>query len=145
MLESRVEQIELAFHSIKRSYKPHDKRIRFSRQDLTLKEVTLKKKQERLLRQQTINKTLAAQQLISWICLIQKKLNLSHEGFVNRINKNGGKVTKLTVRLWRNNHGHFPSEKNFRALMKLDREAKITKEEFKIVIGITTTGILENK
>ncbi len=145
MLESRVEQIELAFHAIKRSYKPHEKRIRFSREGLTNKDITLKKKLERLNRKQVLNKTIAAKQLIAWICLIQQKLNLSHEGFVKQINKNGGQVTTLTVRLWRNNHGHFPSEKNFRALMKLYREVKITKEEFKVVIGVTTSNCINNK
>lgn len=63
------------------------------------------------------------QNFFDWVFSIQAFLNLTNRQFMNKINRNGGKVSMQTLKLWRNftTWGHLPSERNYKALQKLAR------------------------
>lgn len=67
-----------------------------------------------------------------WIDEIQKKLNLNNYEFALRCN-----VSWQTRMLWFRRSGHFPSQKSYVKLLELEKEARLTIKDFKIIIRIS--------
>lgn len=114
----------------------HKKVPRVVRKGLNSREIYLRKKLARLERADKIVSNEEIQQFFDWIWAIQKNLKLGNKGFADRIG-----VSLQTLKLWRNAHGHFPSDRSYRMLLKLDRESNITKEELKIIFGESSQDI----
>lgn len=114
----------------------HKKVPRVKRKGLNSREIYLRKKLARLERANRIVSNEEIQQFFDWIWAIQKNLKLGNKGFADRIG-----VSLQTLKLWRNSHGHYPSDKSYRILLKLDRESNITKEELKIIFGESSSNV----
>lgn len=108
----------------------HKKCKKTPRKGLNNREIYLRKKLSRLKRASRIANSEKIQQFFDWIWEIQKRLKLTNLQFALRIG-----ISLQTLKLWRNSHGHYPSDKSYRMLIKLDREADITKEELKVIFG----------
>lgn len=108
----------------------HKKLPKVPRKGLSGREIYLRKKKSRLNRADKIISTEEIQQFFDWIWAIQRNLRLSNSAFAARIG-----VSLQTLKLWRNAHGHYPSDRSYRMLLKLDRESNITKEELKVIFG----------
>lgn len=89
------------------------------------KQAQRRKRAEEAARSEKINA------YIEWIVGIQRKLHLSNESFARKLG-----VTAQTVRLWKRKAGHYPSERAFKKLLQLEREANIPFYFTKIRYGI---------
>lgn len=99
----------------------------------TYHERYLRQRNSRLLRRRLLHEDVDAQEFFKWIWSIQKRLNLTNLQFAEQIG-----VTLQTLKLWRNFHGHYPSQKSLQKLLFLDRIASVCVTK-KVVFGITTT------
>lgn len=106
------------------------RKVKTHRKGLDKRGIYLRKKLSRLKRANKIDSSEEVQQFFAWIWEIQRRLKLNNLGFALRIG-----VSLQTLKLWRNSHGHFPSDRSYRMLLLLDREANITKEELKVIFG----------
>lgn len=113
-----------------RSHMHNKRNRRVVRKGLTTREIYLRKKIARLNRANGIKDSEEIKQFFDWIWAIQTNLKLSNKRFAERAG-----VSLQTLKLWRNSHGHYPSDKSYRMLLKLDRESNITKEELKVIFG----------
>lgn len=106
-----------------------------SRKGLSAQQIYNKKKSSRLNRADAIEMEAERKGFFDWIFDVQKKLNLSNPAFASRLG-----VSLQTLKLWRNAHGHYPSERSFKALLRLEKEAKIIVEEVNINQGATNAN-----
>lgn len=100
------------------------------------------KKKSRIKRENLIKNDPRVKEFFNWIFEIQEKLKLTSAQFIARINKYGGKVSVQTLSLWRRNRGHYPCDRNYKALLRLEKEANLDHIEIKNVIKETTTKLL---
>lgn len=100
------------------------------------------KRESMLKRRDFIANSPEAKAFFQWIFSIQIALNLTPRQFMNRLNALGGSVSLQTLRIWRKNRGHYPCEKNYKALLILERETQIIDVEIRNVIRETTTELL---
>lgn len=99
-------------------------------------QIYLRKKNSRIQRANQIAKEEDKQKFFDWIDEIQDKLKLSSAAFAERITDNGGQASCQTVKLWKRRCGHYPNEKNFKALLKLERESHMEIVDMKFIVRI---------
>lgn len=100
------------------------------------------KRNSRISRENLIKNDLEIIAFFDWIFDIQTKLKLTTKQFIAKINKLGGKVSIQTLSLWRRRRGHFPCDRNYRALLILDKQANLVNIEIKDLVKETTTELL---
>lgn len=100
------------------------------------------KRNSRIKREEFIKTNKEAKALFNWIFEIQAKLKLDSNQFIVRINKYGGKISTQTLSLWRRNRGHYPCDKNYRALLRLSKEANLVRIEIKNLVKETTSNLI---
>jgi len=100
------------------------------------------KKESRLKRKDFIKNSPEAKELFKWIFSIRDRLKLTNNQFIVRINKLGGMVSLQTLGLWRRCSGNYPCDRNYKALLILDREASLVTKEIRNVVRETTTGLI---
>lgn len=93
----------------------------------------VRQKNSRLSRRQHLESDPIAQSFFDWIWSIQEKLRWSNKEFADEIG-----VSLQTLKLWRNFHGHYPSQKSLGKLLELDKMANVC-VTVKVVYGITTS------
>lgn len=96
----------------------------------------VRKKEARLLRRKLLTEDVDAQNFFAWIWSIQKKLGWNNVKFAEELG-----VSLQTLKLWRNFHGHFPSQRSLKKLLELDRLTTICITK-KIVYGVTTSNLI---
>jgi DNA-binding transcriptional regulator YiaG len=97
-------------------------------------EAYLRKKNARLLRRTLLQSDEEAKNFFDWIWSIQEKLHWSNRKFADEIG-----VSLQTLKLWRNFHGHYPSQRSLQKLLRLDYYATVVTTK-KVVYGVTTTN-----
>lgn len=110
-----------------------------SRKGVDSHQLYLRKKNSRLRRRDLLAKDEEAQKFFEWIWSIQRKLQWNNVKFAREVG-----VTLQTLKLWRNSHGHYPSQKSLKKLLELDLYASKV-ETRKIVLGITTTKLIVSR
>lgn len=102
----------------------------------TYHERYLRQKNSRLLRRKLLQEDIDAQNFFEWIWSLQERLHYTNREFADILG-----VSLQTLKLWRNFHGHFPSQKSLQKLLELDRIATICVTT-RIVYGITTSDTI---
>lgn len=100
------------------------------------------KRKSRVNRENFIKNSQEAKDFFNWIFTIQISLKLTTRQFINRINKLGGKASIQTLSLWRRQRGHIPCDRNYKALLKLEREANLIHLEIKNIVKETTSKLI---
>lgn len=95
-----------------------------------------RRKNSRLLRRKLLEQDVEAKNFFDWIWSLQKRFSYTNVEFANVLG-----VSLQTLKLWRNYHGHFPSQKSLQRLLELDHIATICVTK-KIVYGITTSSTI---
>lgn len=106
-------------------------RSKSSRKGLSSYEIYLRKRASQLKNAAEIESNGAILNYLDWIKGIQNKLKLSNTQFAARLN-----LSCQSIKLWYRKSGHLPSEKTFKKLLQLEREANIPIRELKLRIGI---------
>lgn len=113
--------------------RPHKNRV-----GLSPEQINQRKQQARLVRKRQIEQNEIKQRFFDWIDNLQAELKLTNEQFADRLCQKGGQATSQTVKLWKRRWGHYPNDKNFRALKRLEREARIKVTDLIFVIRVVS-------
>lgn len=89
------------------------------------------KKNSRLNRRQQILNDIERQNFFNWIENLQKVLGLNDSNFAKAVN-----VQTQTIRLWKRRTGHYPSQKSFILLLRLERQTRLEEVDLFFVIRI---------
>lgn len=102
---------------------------------LSPEQINERKQEKRRQRAENIRNNPDLQAYITWIKGIQERLGISTVKFAKRIG-----CSLQTVKFWKCGRGHFPSERNFKRLLQLERESmiKVTVIKFKVGKGKQT-------
>lgn len=111
--------------------RPHNNRVGLSDHAIYLRKQNSRKK-----RANEITKNEIKQKFFDWIEEIQDKLKLTNDEFAIRISANGGRASCQTVKLWKRRVGHYPNDANFKALKRLEKEAKIEVVDIKFLVRL---------
>lgn len=89
------------------------------------------KKLSRINRKNDIPLSLERTNFFNWIEQLQLKLGLNDYNFAKTLY-----VTTQTVRLWKRRAGHYPSQRSFLLLLKLERQTRLKEEDVYFVVRI---------
>lgn len=107
------------------------RRPKSSIKGLSEREIYERKQAQRRKRAEEISNNSNLESYIQWIITIQEKLGLSNKNFARRIG-----ISEQTLKLWKRKSGHFPSERSFKQLLKLEMECRIPAKIIKLRYGV---------